>query len=188
MKIWTVQSNAVVDCINQKGIYFPNFLKSEELKLNPELVDLYTFLLNSYNKVNKMATLGLVFGFMGIERSNIFGFQNIDDFYNNMVAHRSAVESLWTNLVSRRDMVIMELEYDNDKFNPLFIDLNDFQFLMPPIMVLPPYVDDDVNRLLHNLSKGTCAVSTFPSGIIQTHSPYISRDNVKGLYSPFLLV
>lgn len=188
MKIWTVQSNAVADCINEKGIYFPNFLKSEELKRNPELVDLYTFLLNSYNKVNKTSALGLVFGFMGIEGNSIFGFQNIDDFYNNMVAHRNALESLWNSLVRRKNAVIMELEYDDNSFNPLFIDLNDFQFLMPPVMVLPPYVEGDIERLTDNLLAGTCAVSPLPSGIIQTHSLYIAKENVKGLYSPFLLV
>ena len=70
----------------------------------------------------------------------VYQFQDADDFYQHMCSHGYAVKELW-NQFDPETSVVMELEYP-DNFNPLFIDINDFQLLMPPMMVLPPYTED----------------------------------------------
>ncbi|MDE6779928.1 MAG: hypothetical protein K2J40_00505 [Ruminococcus sp.] len=186
MKVWTVQNKVVFDEINTSGAYWPNFLKSEYIRTNPKLVDLYSVLIMNYNSINNSALLGVVFGFLGINDTQIFEFPTFENFYQYIRTKSNVIESLWNQLLKREDMFIMELDYKED-FNPLFIDINDFQFLMPPIMILPPYVESDVARISRNLANGTCSVSPLPSGIIQAHLPYIKRENITNIYKPFLL-
>ena len=45
--------------------------------------------------------------------------------------------------------------------NPLLIDLNDFQFLMPPIQYFPPYTEKSVDRICTDLEKDRSASLNF---------------------------
>ena len=82
--------------------------------------------------------------------------------------------------------MIIELNYE-DNFNPIFIDMNDFQFLMPPIMLLPPYTAESINRILEDITQDQICVSEFPSYVIQAHLPYIEKRNVINIYPMFEL-
>ena len=78
----------------------------------------------------------------------------------------------------------MELNY-TESFNPIFIDINDFQFLMPPIMLLPPYTKESLLRIQRNIIQGQITVSEFPSNVIQAHLPYIKKENIVNAYQMF---
>lgn len=82
--------------------------------------------------------------------------------------------------------VILELDYD--PFSPTLIDINDFQYLMPPITIVPPYSPLHVARFLNNLRSGIIEPSPFPSGIIQINAPWIGHENVTGVYPMFDLL
>ena len=71
--------------------------------------------------------------------------------------------------------------------NPLLIDLNDFQFLMPPIQYFPPYTEKSVDRICTDLEKGQIRQSEFPSYVIQAHIPYIAPRDLVNVYPLFEL-
>ena len=71
--------------------------------------------------------------------------------------------------------------------NPLLIDLNDFQFLMPPIQYFPPYTEKSVDRICTALEKGQIRQSEFPSYVIQAHIPYIAPRDLVNVYPLFEL-
>ena len=78
----------------------------------------------------------------------------------------------------------MELNYE-ERFNPIFIDINDFQFLMPPIMLLPPYTKNSILRIRQDIVYGQTSVSEFPSNVMQAHLPYIEKENIVNVYPIF---
>ena len=69
--------------------------------------------------------------------------------------------------------------------NPLLIDLNDFQFLMPPIQYFPSYTEKSVDRICTDLEKGQIRQSEFPSYVIQAHIPYIAPGDLVNVYPLF---
>ena len=185
MRFWTIQSTSVIEILRQKGFYQPDFSISRFLMKNPPLAELYRFVLNCYNQVNHARLPGLVFAFLKSDNNAVYQFQDADDFYQHMCSHGYAVKELW-NQFDPETSVVMELEYP-DNFNPLFIDINDFQLLMPPMMVLPPYTEDSFKRITEDLREGVISSSDFPSYIIQAHLPCIWKENVCNLYSFFEL-
>lgn len=86
----------------------------------------------------------------------------------------------------KQNSVVVELEYPAP-FNPLFIDINDFQFLMPPIMVIPPYTAQSARQIAADLQRDEISRSEFPGGVIQAHLPCIRQENVCNLYRLFEL-
>ena len=56
---------------------------------------------------------------------------------------------------------------------------------MPPITLVSPYTEDDINRLRTNLSRGVLADSPFPSDLIQVHLPYMAKENIVDIYPMF---
>lgn len=183
MRFWTIQSMDVIEILRQDGIYYPNFGKSRYLTKNPAMVDLYNFVLACYNRVNGTLLQGLVFSFLKSDNKAVYEFRDADDFYQYMRSHGYAVNELWKQFDQNTD-VVMELEYP-ENLNPLFIDINDFQFLMPPVMVMPPYTENSFDQITADLRDGVISASEFPSGVIQAHLPYIRRENVCNLYSLF---
>ncbi|WPK13626.1 hypothetical protein R6U77_08170 [Lysinibacillus louembei] len=176
MKIWTIQSKQVVDDIMGNNVYIPDFNKSSYLEKIPSLKDLYTFMLHSYNNVNGSHMPGVIFGFAKTDNRSLLEISDIDEFKELMIRKKEVIVSLWKQF-SSQGSVILELEYQ-ENFNPICIDLNDFQFLMPPIVLVPPYSEIDINRLLNNIANGVIQSSIFTSGIIQTHTPYIKKENI----------
>lgn len=175
----------VLNILRRDGIFQPDFSRSRYLATNPPVAGLYDYVLHCYNHVNGTALPGLVFAFARSDGEGVYLFENGDEFYRYMRSHRSALQAFW-NQLDPADSVVMELEYPQ-MFNPLFIDINDFQFLMPPMMVLPPYTEQSEKRILTDLQRGEISASEFPSGVIQAHLPCIRKENVCNLYSLFAL-
>ena len=82
--------------------------------------------------------------------------------------------------------MVLELEYE-ENFNPIFIDINDFQLLMPPRMILPPYTGESFGRILNDISLGRVSSSEFPSYLFQAHLPDIKKENIINVYPVFSL-
>ena len=132
MKYWTLQRRFVLDLIDNKQCYQPDFSKSEYLAFNRNLTGLYDLILNAFNNVNKIKLSGIVFSFATIKNEEIVGISNVDRFkkFFETKYKEGVLDTLYKHYVPE-DMVILELEYD-DNFNPIFLDYNDFQFLSKP--------------------------------------------------------
>ena len=167
MKFWTIQSKDVIKIVNEKGIFQPNFDKSRYLAINSNLKDLYHFVLQAFNKINDMDLHGVVYAFARSDGRRIYPIEDINEFCAFIQDKRAVIDGFW-QMLAKCDVEIVELIYD-EKFNPIFVDINDFQFLMPPITFFPPYTEQSINRICENISKGQIAVSEFPSNVIQSH-------------------
>lgn len=183
MKFWTVQKRAILEIINRDKIYYSDFTKSDILQKNQDLNELYSMSLEAFNILNQTNVTGLIFSLAGSNNKVVFSFEDIYFFYDRINECKDAILSMWKNF-NKEDYVILELDY-NDKFNPMFIDINDFQFLMPPIYIMPPYTKEDISRIANDFCAGCIAPSIFPSYIIQAHLPYIKIENITNIYPMF---
>lgn len=183
MIFWTVQKKEIVDKILNGEDYYPNFKKSDSLMSNPNLFPLYQYVLNAFNRINGMDCEGLVFTFMYTEGNTIYDIDDAEEFYALITNRYQCIKSLWKSF-QKNDCLILQLEMDVD-FNPIFIDINDFQFLMPPVFPMPPYGPYDADRLLANLDNGIVTESIFPSNIMQAHIPFIKKENIVNVYEMF---
>jgi len=183
MKFWTIQTKEVLEIIQRDGIYQPDFRKSRYLNENEALSDLYYFILQSFNYPNQKNLQGLIFSFARSDDRAIYPIGTIEEFYSFIQSKKAAIGSFLKN-INKNNSVIMELNY-TESFNPIFIDMNDFQFLMPPIMLLPPYTKESLLRIQQNIINGQITVSEFPSNVIQAHLPYIKKENIVNAYQMF---
>lgn len=181
MKFWTVQKKEVIEIVNKEGIYQPDFGKSEYLQIIPDLKDLYYTVLEAYNQINAMKLPGLIYAFLKSDGKMVYQIENIQEFYEFIKTKRAVIGGLWKKL-SENDVVIVELIY-NEEFNPIFVDINDFQFLMPPIDLLYPFTKQDIERIINGIHRGQITKSVFPSNVIQAHLPYIKSENIMNTYS-----
>lgn len=181
MRFWTVQQASILETLQTEGIYQPDFSKSRYLETNPSLASLYRFLLDSFYKVNGQKLPGLIFAFGKCDGEVITDYMGIGDFYKYIGERKGAINSLWEHFPP--NSMVLELEYYED-FNPLWVDINDFQYLMPPVLTLPPYTQDSEQRILEDISTGEPRLSEFASGIMQCHLPYIKKKNLVAAY-PF---
>lgn len=187
VRFWTVQKLAVVTAIIQHGTYQPAFEYSDYAESIPGLDNLYKFILNSYNNANGTDYPGLIFTFLEQkEDQNIYDFEDYASFKKFICGHSIAIKSMWNNLASK-DTVIMCLEREIGDSNTMLIDINDFQYMMPPVMNVPPYSEDYYNFLLTNIMNGIPVKSIFPSGVLQAHLPNIRAEDVYGIYPMFEL-
>lgn len=190
MKFWTVQKREMIDYVLNGEEYYPNFYHSDYLRETPDLSLLYYMVLNSFNMHNKGEYKGLVFSFFKLSpnekgTNTISSFGTFESFSESIRKNKNAILGLWNHFL-RNDCVILELEYD-EKFNPLFIEFNDFQFLMPPIRLCPPYEMLDIQRITHGIHNAQVYDSPMSSSIVQGHSPYIKRENIVKIYDMFPL-
>lgn len=185
MKYWTIQTKSVMKMIEEDGIYQPDFNRSRYLNNNAKLKDLYYIILNSFNRINKTNLPGVVFSFAKRENDRIYSIKTIEEFEDFIKTKREVINSFWEE-IDKENSVIIELDYADD-FNPIFIDINDFQFLMPPFCVLPPYSIESFDRILTDIQHGNITFSEFPSYVIQAHLPYIGKQNVVMTYPVFRL-
>lgn len=183
MKFWTVQKKEIIDLVKKNGIFYSDFVKSDYLKLNPNLEYLYNLVLESFNKINEMNLTGIIFAFSQSDSQSVYEIESFTSFYSFIQNKRAVIKSLWNELKSK-DVVILELNY-NESFNPIFLDINDFQFLMPPIIFPYPFTEQDVNRVCWSIENGEITKSVFPSNVIQAHLPYIKSENIVNIYSMF---
>jgi hypothetical protein len=184
MKFWTIQTKDVVEHILENGVYQPNFDRSRYLQANESLAVLYSVILQSFNEINHTDLPGVVFSFAKNDNNTIYSIDSIEEFEEFIKNKRNVLGSYWLHL-DKENSVILELDYEDYSFNPIFIDLNDFQFLMPPFMVLPPYTEDSAARIVDNILQGRISISEFPSYVIQAHLPYIEKSNVVNIYPVF---
>lgn len=72
-----------------------------------------------------------------------------------------AIFLLWKEY-NENEHVVMELLYD-DNLNPLLLDINDSQVIMPPAVALLPYskLYNIVNRLLSGISPRIMNFSSY---------------------------
>ncbi len=185
VRFWTVQKLDIVTVLLQQGFYQPAFAYSDYVEANEKLSDLYGFMLNSYNRVNSTGYPGLIFTFLeSDDAGNIYDFKNYEMFQQFIRSHSSAIESLWKNLASK-NTVVMCIEREIGNENLLLIDINDFQYMMPPVLQVPPYSEGFYDFLVQNLSIGNQVKSVYPSGVLQAHIPNIRAEEVIGLYPMF---
>lgn len=185
-KIYTVQKKMILNHINEKGIYYPNFDYSaypQEVG-QPELVKLYRVVLDAFNQNNKCEFPGLAFCFLVGDYDGIYFWSDYEAFQQVMREKKAAIASLWNKLATD-DYVILELDAREYPFNYISLDINDFQFLMPPVMVLPPYDEDDVQRIIADLFDGLAPNPKLLSNIFQAHIPYITKESILNVYPVF---
>lgn len=183
MKFWTIQDKRVLEIIQKQGFYLPDFARSTYLEKCEGLDELYSVILHSFNQINGLNLKGVVFAFTKCEEYWIKPIETFQEFQEFIKIKQPVIASLWREL-SNENSVVMELDYE-DNFNPIYIDINDFQFLMPPIMVLFPYTEESISRILKDIKMGQITVSELPSNVIQAHLPYIAKANVTNIYPIF---
>ena len=133
LRYWTVQKRKVLDIIEKDGIYCPDFEKSDYLKLRPNLTELYNFFLKTYNYHNTADCKGLVFCFLRGNPKGLIPVEDYDDFKAFITSTRPALESLWKNIATE-DSVVISFEREVS-FHSLSLDLNDFQYMIPPHII-----------------------------------------------------
>ena len=130
MKFWTVQKKEIINVVDKNGIFYSDFAKSNYVKLNPNLKDLYDLVLKSFNDINNLNLKGLIFAFSQSDNQSLYEIDNFTSFYSFIQNKRAVIESLWNEL-SSKDAVILELNYD-DNFNPIFLDISDYTIFYTP--------------------------------------------------------
>ncbi len=191
MKFWTIQSRSVYQTINREGFYQPDFSESPYLAANPSMRELYDFVHAAFARNNVNLTMtppdGLVFCFAQTSpgsQSPILQIEDIQQFTGlmNEGIEKNTITSLLQHY-AQGDHVVMELNV-GFYFNPLPIEINNFQALMPPILELPPYTAKVLEDIQKGIWEGRYIPSPMPSGLIQLHLPAIIRDMVTSVY-PF---
>lgn len=185
MKLWTVQKYTAVNEILKQGIYQPDFSRSWYASQGEMEDHFYKALLEMFYLLNGIQIPGLVFTFAkNVENQYIDDFSSYEEFQQFIASRKAAINSLW-NQLAQPDACILELEYNNQTFNPMFIDINDFQALMPPVMELPPYSNAVITQIYQDFSQGIIRPSVFPTFLMQAHMPNIKKENLKGIYPIF---
>ena len=182
-RFWTVQKKEVLDIIESEGIYHPDFEKSGYLKLRPNMTKLYEFFLETYNSQNDDDCKGLVFCFLRGNPKGLIPIEDYDDFKAFITSARPALDSLWKNIVTE-DSVIISFEKEVT-FNSLNLDLNDFQFMIPPVVDLPEFPPNYLEYLVRMLQSGRVIESAFPCNVIQAHVSDIKKEEIVGVYPTF---
>ncbi|MTV82193.1 hypothetical protein [Secundilactobacillus folii] len=185
MSLWTMQNKQILDILDQDGIYYPDFQKSDYLHKIPKLSDLYNYFLTSFNAINAIqpddqSGQGLIFCFMGYDYQT-HEEVHADNFLDFIHRH-VAINSLWEHLTRNPDNILLEVDFNHEFFNPLMLDINDFQILMPPVQALPPYTEDDLNRILDDIQTGNMPQAIMPSYVVQAHLPYLRPENILNVY------
>ncbi len=183
MKYWTVQTKNVIDIVHEKGIFQPDFNISHYLNINANLKNLYYLVLKSFNTINDINLPGLIYAFAQSDGTKICPLKDINEFCTFIKDRKAVIDGFWKKL-NKKDVVIVELIY-NETFNPIFIDINDFQFIMPPIISVYPYTKQSVYRIYREIQDGKITASEFPSNVIQAHLPYIKPENILNNYPIF---
>lgn len=185
MVYWTIQKRDIIEKVLRGEEYYPDFSKSDFIAKNVDLSKLYNHLLYSYNFQNSTQLEGVIFTFMYGDRNAIYSLREFTDFEYIIRQSYDSVKSLWKHFL-KSDTVIVKMEIEQD-FNPIYIDMNDFQFLMPPIILVPPYRREHILSLLDDIENGIIRPSVFPSNIIQAHIPCIKKEYIAEVHNMFIV-
>ena len=184
-KFWTIQKREILKAIEETGMYIPKRQLSEYVQGNEEMTELYEFITDSFNRLNDIELEGVLFAFARGTEKGVSFFQDYEEFVTYMREHKDAVKGLWKRFLSD-DYVVIEVDFPRI-YNPMFVDLNDFQFIMPPFMLVPPYTEQDFLQIVQALEQGKFYPSVFPSYIIQGFVPFLRDENVINIYPMFEL-
>lgn len=181
MIIWSIQQKQILDSIQNGHVYYPDINKSPFVAENPQLRQLYQLVLTAFNHHNQTNATGVIFGFMVVKDNHVQEIQTYDEFIEFLNKNRPVMDSLLKKF-NRTDYEIVQLVYP-EHMNPIKIDINDFQYLMPPRMVLPPFDATDFYTIEQNILNNQVKLSKLPSNVIQVHAPFILKDNIVARYS-----
>lgn len=186
MKFWTIQSKEVMDIIESKNTYYPDFSKSRYVLNDKPMNSLYSFVLNSFNSVNHESYKGIVFSFAKLNNNSIVAFNNYNEFSSYIKQKKDIVGHMWSCF--SKSSKILEIDLIDD-FNPLYVDFNDYQIIMP----IDPMIEklfgnpggEYKDILMSNLQNGIIQMTpNYDCGLIQAHLPYIKKENIANVY-PF---
>ncbi len=181
MKFWTVQTKSVLDTIKKEGIYLPDINKSNFVIEQPTLADLYLLITNSFNNVNNTDYYGVVFAFMKLKNNDVYQFLDYYAFLDGIYNNQDKIAALWKKF-NDGEHVLLEVDMAAE-FNPIIIEINNFQYLMPPtIDFLPPYMPGDRDIIIDWIKNGTFGKGYFPNSLAQAHLPYIKKDEITDVY------
>lgn len=181
MITWSIQKTSVVEQALNEGLYQPDFKKSTFVKQNPQLLALYDLLVTGFNVHNHVHVPGVIFGFFRTDGQQVYEIRSIEEFGEFLYRNRPVMKALLESY-DGRDYEIVMLDYP-DNVQPLFIDINDFQYIMPPEVVVPPFTENDVDRIKYQLITNQPGVSRLPTEVIQGHFANIRRENIVGRYT-----
>ena len=177
---WTIQKPEVINIVMREGTFLADFSKSAYLETIPDWDLLYEWLLKAYNIINKTDFNGLVFGFMRMVDEQVKDIEDLEEFLETVYDGKDALRSMW-NYFKMKNCKIVHLETER-KYNPMGIDLNNFQVLMPPMLILPPFTEDYVSWMMKTFFSGVAPHSIFPGNIMQVHIPQINREDIVQVY------
>lgn len=178
MKFWTIQEENILTIIEKQQTYYPDIYKSRYLSSK----SLYNLVLNSFNTLNNMNIKGLIFAFAKNNQGSPVQIENINAFETFIKQNRSVVGCFLKALTSKS--IILELNYTQD-FNPIYIDFNDFQYLMPPFIPIDVNSENSKNVITNNIKLGQFNPLILPCQVVQAHLPYIKQENIVNTYSMF---
>lgn len=189
MRFWTIQPWHVVETVMHEGLYQPDFAKSAYLRRlaeggNPRMADLYRMVLEGFAAKNGVSLPGVVFAFTAAnDEGRICDIMSKRGFDAFMRDRDAAVHSLMRELREQPGATLLELEYPDNLFSPMLLDINDFQAVMPPVMPMPPYDEQTLRYIIGNIRSGESFVSgVLFSGVMQAHLPFIDRRSLIGIY------
>lgn len=182
MVYWTIQPQSVVEKVLQDGYYEADYNKSEYLDTSKELRSVYDNLLTYANTLNKSKLDGLVDAFVGVDSKTGEHILTDEDFVLWMERNKAALGGHWRYLKKNKERMFLIKLVDRPEFwNPLILDFNDWSFLLPPVMALPPYQAEDISRISQLLAQGLVPENIFPSGAYQARLPYIDKSVVENI-------
>lgn len=177
MRYWSIQSDEVINTINNVGVYYPDFKKNRYVLEREDLHKLYQWLLNCFNDINNTNFSGLVFAFAELTDSALRAFSDYEDFKSFIIRKKDIVEIMWKNYNNKYKIV--EIEF-NEPLNILLCGFNDFQIIMPPETPC-----DEACDIKKALTNGRFMRTKYTKGLMQAHIPYIKKENIKGIYDLF---
>lgn len=183
--IWTVQKNIVIDFIMKEGSFQPSFEKSDTVANRPEMRDLYGVMLENFNHLNGFDLPGLLFGYMNTDGSHVLSFGSYEELTHILREKRSAIQTQWEYYQNAPEEYSLVKVAIPSTYEPMPIDVNDYNYLIPPIEPKPPFNKDDLAKILHNLRHGKVRMSPLPSGLMQVHMPFLKKEYIQELHPLF---
>lgn len=175
MKFFTIQSSRIIDSIKKED-YYPDFtfsefpLLSDTVELLVAFHGLYFQLLTSFNQINQSKYRGLAFAFTG--DSTETSPKDINQFVEYINNNSETVGSFISLLKDKEENYsVAEIEYAENEFNPLLIDYNDWQYLMPSYDEENDEITSQVRKQLRQMAM----VRIFQSMLDKEYSPQILR-------------
>lgn len=197
MKFFTIQNSKVIDNIQNED-YYPDFRYSRYLvnNNNNDLHTVYDDLLKCFNTKNRAEFKGLTYAFAGVFPET--SLKDINQFVELINNNTETVGTFISELKGEEENYsVAEIEYDENEFDPLFIDYNDWQLLMLysnmrsaeceyiqiKERIFQSMLDDTYSpEILRSIIP--LIPSTMPPSIYQAHVPYIKKSNLTNTY-PF---